>query len=114
MVNALSLQNLILPAGTSKIGQFEYDVDLNSSPTRVQEINDLPIKATGGTTLYVHDVAHVRDGFTPQTNIVRRDGQRGVLLTIMKVRGYFDSRYRRRGPKSDSSDRVDPPAGTQD
>jgi multidrug efflux pump subunit AcrB len=85
VVNAISNQNLILPAGTSKIGQFEYDVDLNSSPERVQEMNDLPIKAAGNTTIYIHDVAHVRDGFTPQTNIVRRDGQRGVLLTIMKV-----------------------------
>ncbi len=85
VVNAVSQQNLILPAGTSKIGQFEYDVDLNSSPARVQELNDLPIKAVGNTTIYIHDVAHVRDGFSPQTNIVRRDGQRGVLLTIMKV-----------------------------
>ncbi len=85
VVQAVSQQNLILPAGTSKIGEFEYDVDLNSSPQRVQEMNDLPIKVVGNTTIYVRDVAHVRDGFTPQTNIVRRDGQRGVLLTIMKV-----------------------------
>ncbi len=85
VVNAVSQQNLILPAGTSKIGQFEYDVDLNSSPARVQEMNDLPIKAVGNTTIYIRDVAHVRDGYSPQTNIVRRDGQRGVLLTIMKV-----------------------------
>ncbi|HLH40813.1 MAG TPA: efflux RND transporter permease subunit [Bryobacteraceae bacterium] len=85
VVQAVSQQNLILPAGTSKIGEFEYDVDLNSSPRRVQEMNDLPIKVVGNTTIYVRDVAHVRDGFTPQTNIVRRDGQRGVLLTIMKV-----------------------------
>ena len=85
VVTAVSQQNLILPAGTSKIGQFEYDVDLNSSPERVQELNDLPIKAIKGTTIYIRDVANVRDGFSPQTNIVRRDGQRGVLLTIMKV-----------------------------
>jgi multidrug efflux pump subunit AcrB len=85
VVNAVSQQNLILPAGTSKIGQFEYDVDLNSSPVRVAEMNDLPIKAVNGTTIYIRDVASVRDGFSPQTNIVRRDGQRGVLMTIMKV-----------------------------
>src|SRR3984957_8879548 len=85
VVTAVSLQNLILPSGTSKIGQFEYDVDLNSSPKRVDEINDLPIKSANNTTIYIRDVAHVRDGFSPQTNIVRRDGQRGVLMTIMKV-----------------------------
>jgi multidrug efflux pump subunit AcrB len=85
VVNAVSEQNLILPAGTSKIGRFEYDVDLNSSPGTVEEINDLPIKAAGKTTIYIRDVAHVRDGFTPQTNIVRRDGMRGSLLTVMKV-----------------------------
>ena len=78
-------QNLILPSGTSKIGEFEYDVTLNASPTTIQELNDLPVKAVGNTTIYVHDVAHVRDGFAPQTNIVRRDGNRGVLLTIMKI-----------------------------
>ena len=85
VVNAVSLQNLILPAGTSKIGQFEYDVDLNSSPARVAELNDLPIKALNNTTVYIHDVANVRDGFSPQTNIVLRDGSRGVLMTIQKV-----------------------------
>jgi multidrug efflux pump subunit AcrB len=85
VVNAVSLQNLILPSGTSKIGQFEYDVDLNSSPPRVAELNDLPIKALNNTTVYIHDVANVRDGFSPQTNIVLRDGSRGVLMTIQKV-----------------------------
>ena len=85
VVTAVTQQNLILPAGTSKIGQFEYDVDLNGSPTRVAELNDMPIKSVKGTTIYIRDVANVRDGFSPQTNIVRRDGQRGVLLTIMKV-----------------------------
>ena len=85
VVSAINSQNLILPSGTSKIGQFEYDVDLNSSPDKVQELNDLPIKAVNNTTIYIRDVAHVRDGFSPQTNIVRRDGMRGSLLTIMKV-----------------------------
>jgi multidrug efflux pump subunit AcrB len=85
IVNAVSAQNLILPAGTSKIGEFEYDVDLNASPKTVQELNDLPVKATTGNTIYIHDVAHVRDGFSPQTNVVRRDGMRGSLLTVQKV-----------------------------
>ncbi len=85
VVNAVTTQNIILPGGTSKIGQFEYDVDLNGSPRTVAELNDLPVKATGRTAIYVRDVAHVRDGFTPQTNIVRRDGMRGALLTVQKV-----------------------------
>jgi len=85
IVNAVTAQNLILPAGTSKIGQFEYDVDLNASPRTVQELNDLPVKAWNGNTIYVHDVANVRDGFSPQTNVVRRDGMRGSLLTVQKV-----------------------------
>jgi multidrug efflux pump subunit AcrB len=85
VVNAISVQNLILPSGTSKIGPFEYDVDLNSSPKRVGELNNLPIKAVNNTTIYIHDVASVRDGFTPQTNIVLRDGARGCLMTVMKT-----------------------------
>lgn len=85
IVDAVNTQNLILPTGTSKIGQYEYDVGLNASPTTVQELNDLPVKAVGNTTIYVHDVGHVRDGFAPQTNIVRRNGQRSTLLTIMKI-----------------------------
>jgi len=85
VVNAINTQNLVLPSGTSKIGPLEYDVDLNNSPARVDEINNMPIKAVNNTTIYVRDVAHVRDGFSPQTNIVLRDGQRGVLMTILKV-----------------------------
>jgi CzcA family heavy metal efflux pump len=85
VVNAISAQNLILPSGTSKIGQFEYDVDLNGSPQTVAELNDLPIKRVGDTTIYIRDVAYVRDGFPPQTNIVRVDGQRASLLTIQKT-----------------------------
>src|SRR5579863_1841376 len=85
VVNAVTVQNLILPSGTSKIGPFEYDVDLNSSPTRVAELNNLPIKAVNNTTIYIHDVANVRDGYSPQTNIVLRDGARGVLMTILKT-----------------------------
>src|ERR1700674_2561103 len=85
VVNAINAQNLILPSGTSKIGQFEYDVDLNGSPQTVPELNDLPIKRVGNTTIYIRDVAFVRDGFPPQTNIVRVDGQRASLLTIQKA-----------------------------
>ena len=85
VVNAISAQNLILPAGTSKIGLFEYQVDINGSPKTVAELNDLPIKTAGTTTTYIHDVAWVRDGFPPQTNIVRVDGQRASLLTIQKA-----------------------------
>jgi len=85
IVTAVTSQNVVLPSGTSKIGEFEYDVTLNASPTTIQELNDLPVKSIGSTTLYVHDVAHVRDGYAPQTNIVRRNGQRSVLLTIMKI-----------------------------
>jgi CzcA family heavy metal efflux pump len=87
VVNAFSVQNLVLPSGTAKIGSLEYQVELNASPQTVAELNDIPIKTVNGTTIYVHDVAHVRDGFAPQTNVVRQDGSRGVLLTVMKNGG---------------------------
>jgi len=85
VVNAIGSQNLILPAGTSKIGQFEYDVDLNGSPRAVEMFNDFPIKVVNGSTIYIRDVGHVRDGFSPQTNIVRQDGRRGALLNVLKA-----------------------------
>ncbi|HVR10626.1 MAG TPA: efflux RND transporter permease subunit, partial [Thermoanaerobaculia bacterium] len=84
VVNAFNVQSLILPAGTTKIGGLEYQVETNSSPSSIQDLNDLPIKTVNGATIYVHDVAHVRDGFPPQTNIVRVDGQRATLVTILK------------------------------
>jgi multidrug efflux pump subunit AcrB len=85
VVEALSQQNLILPTGTVKIGSLEYDVALNGSPRSIAELNDLPIRTVaGGGTTYIRDVAHVRDGFQPQINIVRHDGERAVLLTVMK------------------------------
>src|SRR5467141_2719220 len=85
VVNAISVQNLILPTGTSKIGSKEYDVDVqNAAPQTMEELNRIPIKTVGNTTIYVKDVAWVRDGFPPQTNIVRVNGQRSVLLTIQK------------------------------
>ena len=82
---AMQAQNLIEPGGTAKIGQFEYDVDLNSDAETIQELNDLPIKTIIGTTIYIRDVATVSDGFAPQKNIVRQDGKRGVLLTVFKA-----------------------------
>jgi multidrug efflux pump subunit AcrB len=85
VVNAISLQNLILPSGTSKIGQFEYNVDVNGTPQTVNELNRFPIKTVGNTTIYIGDVAHVRDGFPPQTNIVRVDGKRATLVTVLKA-----------------------------
>jgi multidrug efflux pump subunit AcrB len=85
VVNAINAQNLILPAGTSKIGPLEYDVDINGSPQTVEELNQLPVKTMGSTTIYIRDVAFVRDGFPPQTNIVRVNGQRASLLTVLKT-----------------------------
>jgi multidrug efflux pump subunit AcrB len=85
VLNAVQVQNVILPSGTAKIGPFEYDVRMNSSPRTVPELNDLPIKVVGNSTIYLRDVANVRDGFAPQTNIVRQDGRRGALVTILKA-----------------------------
>src|SRR5215470_10689238 len=86
VVNAISLQNLILPTGTSKIGGKEYDVDVpNAAPQTMAELNRIPVKTIGGTIIYISDIAWVRDGFPPQTNIVRVNGQRSVLLTIQKA-----------------------------
>ena len=85
VVNAITAQNLILPAGTTKIGAFEYQVDMNGAPVAVNELNDLPIKTVGSSTIYIRDVAHVRDGFPPQTNIVNVDGARASLMSIQKT-----------------------------
>ena len=86
VVNAISLQNLILPTGTSKIGSREYDVSIpNAAPQTIADLNRIPIKTIGSTTIYMKDVAWVRDGFPPQTNIVKVNGQRSVLLTIQKA-----------------------------
>ena len=84
-VTALGQQNIVLPSGTAKIGQFEYDVAMNASPRTVAELNNLPVKTLANSTIYLGDIAHVRDGFTPQTNVVRQDGRRGVLVTILKT-----------------------------
>jgi multidrug efflux pump subunit AcrB len=85
VVNAVSAQNIIAPSGTVKIDRFEYAVETNSAPPLVEELNNLPIKAVNGAVIYIRDVAHVRDGWPPQTNIVRVDGKRAVLMSIMKT-----------------------------
>src|ERR1700677_127034 len=85
VTNAINLQNLILPGGTAKIGSLEYNVEMNGRPQVVDELNNIPIKTVNGTVVYLRDVAHVRDGFQVQTNIVRQDGQRGSLLSVYKT-----------------------------
>ncbi len=85
IVNAVAAQNLILPTGTAKLGSLEYTVEMNGSPKSVNELNDLPVKTVNGATIYMKDVAHVRDGFSPQTNAVLANGQRGVLMSIYKT-----------------------------
>ncbi len=84
---AINSQNLIIPAGTAKIGTTEYYVKLNSSPDLIPAFNDIPVKTVNGVTVYVKDVAHVRMGSQVQTNIVRRDGRRAILMTILKGEG---------------------------
>jgi multidrug efflux pump subunit AcrB len=85
VLNAVNAQNLILPGGTVKLGKSELDVRANTSPRTVAELNDLPIKQVGNTTIYLRDVATVSDGFALQTNVVRQDGHRGVLMSIIKA-----------------------------
>src|ERR1700675_4286065 len=84
VVNALSLQNLITPVGTQKIGTFEYTVNLNDSPSEIAAFNDLPIKTVNGAVIYMRDVAYVHDGSPPQTNVVHVDGKSAVLLAVVK------------------------------
>ena len=85
VVNAISVQNLILPAGDEKIGKFDWNVALNASPTVLEKINDLPVKKVNGTIIYMRDVAYVHQGSPPQTNLVRVNGSRAVLMTILKA-----------------------------
>ena len=84
IVNAVNAQNIILPTGTTKLGSLEYNVEMNGTPKTIAELNDLPVRTSNGITLYMRDVAHIRDGFAPQTNIVRQDGNRGALMSIYK------------------------------
>jgi multidrug efflux pump subunit AcrB len=90
VANALAAQNLITPAGTQKIGGFEYVIQLNNSPLKVEELGDLPIKVVNGAMVYIRDVATVRDGNPPQTNIVHVNGNRSVLLMVLKA-GYIST-----------------------
>jgi len=85
VVAAIAAQNLIIPAGTQKIGDLEYYINMNASPEKVEEINDLPVAAQNGSVVFVRDVAHVRDGAPPQTNIARMEGKRAALMTILKI-----------------------------
>jgi len=84
IVNAVNAQNLILPTGTVKLGPLENNVEMNGTPATIAELNDMPVKTSNGATLYMRDVAHIRDGFAPQTNIVRQDGNRGGLMSMYK------------------------------
>jgi CzcA family heavy metal efflux pump len=84
LLNAVGAQNVVMPSGTIKIGQTEYDVRTNGSPETIQAISNIPLKQVNGTTIYLHDVASVSDSFQVQTNIVRQDGRRGVLTSILK------------------------------
>ncbi|KVA57655.1 RND transporter [Burkholderia cepacia] len=84
IVNAVNAQNLVLPTGTAKMGQTEYRIDTNASADTVADINNLPVQTLNGATTYLREVASVRDGFAPQTNVVRQNGQRGVLISILK------------------------------
>src|ERR1700727_2345774 len=85
VVNAVNAQNIILPGGDMKMGHVDYPIETNSAPTSIAALNDLPIKTVNGSTIYIHDIGNVRDGFPPQTNIVRVDGQRSSLLSIQKT-----------------------------
>lgn len=85
VLSVVQQQNLILPGGTAKIGEFEYDIRGNFNAKTVSELNDLPVKVVGDSTTYLRDVANIRDGFAVQTNIVRQDGRRGALVTIYKA-----------------------------
>ncbi len=87
VVNALSVQNLMLPAGTAKLGAQEVNVSLNGSPRDLADLGNIPITSANGATVYIRDVAQVRDGYQPQTNVVRRDGERGLLMTVLKNGG---------------------------
>ncbi|HKQ85677.1 MAG TPA: efflux RND transporter permease subunit [Candidatus Acidoferrales bacterium] len=88
VAGTIASQNLILPAGSAKIGPYEYQVDMNGPAETIRDINNLPIKTVNGSTIYIHDVGNVRDGFTPQTNIVRVNGNRAALMAILKSGAY--------------------------
>jgi multidrug efflux pump subunit AcrB len=84
VTDAIAAQNLILPSGVQKIGELEYFIELNASPREIEDLNNVPVTTRNGSVIYVRDVAHVRDGYPPQTNIARRDGHRAVLQSILR------------------------------
>ena len=87
VINAIASQNLVLPSGTAKLFDTEYNIGLNSSPSTIAGLNNIPVRTVNGVTVFLRDVAHVRDGFSPQTNIVRQNGQRGLLMSVYKNGG---------------------------
>jgi multidrug efflux pump subunit AcrB len=87
VINAITTQNLTLPSGTTKIDDVEFNISLNSSPISIAGLNNIPVRTVNGATTYLREVAHVRDGFSPQINIVRQNGERGLLLTALKNGG---------------------------
>jgi len=87
IVNAIAAQNLILPSGTAKLGTIEYNVEMNGSPRSIAELNELPVKTVNGATIYMKEVAHIRDGYSPQTNTVLANGQRAILMSVYKTGG---------------------------
>lgn len=84
VINAINSQNVVLPSGTAKIYDTEYNISLNSSPSTIAGLNNIPVKTVNGATTFLREVAHVRDGFSPQTNIVKQNGKRGLLLSVYK------------------------------
>ena len=96
VVDAIGQQNIVTPVGTEKVGDFEYVVSLNGSPTRIDELNDLPIRVVNGTTIFLRDVAYAHDGAPPQINMVRVDGSNAALMTILKTGRLHARRHQRR------------------
>ena len=113
VVNAISVQNLILPAGDEKIGKFDWNVALNASPTVLEKINDLPVKKVNGTIIYMRDVAYVHQGSPPQTNLVRVNGSRAVLMTILKAGSASTLQRHRRHQIAAAAGRGEPAAEPQ-
>ena len=107
VLTAMAAQNVVLPGGTAKIGEDEYDIRINSSPVTLAGISDLPLRQVNGTTIYMHDVATVSDGSIPQTNIVRQDGRRGVLVTVLKSGNASTLIGRQRYPHPAAAYRID-------
>ena len=111
--NALNLQNLILPAGTAKMAETEYQIRVNSSPVALDELNNLPIKTVNGATVYMKDVAQVRDGFSVQSNIVRTNGARGVMLSVTRTGQGLHAGHRQRRQSRASQDSRHGSAGAE-